>query len=250
MHESVLDISFMQNLNKSSANTDNSFCDCLWQNLRKCSTSGCWRVADIQLGTPPRPPASHSWPPAYCRRVWSCCGVLPADCHLESPRCSQRMRQFSGSRWDHGGGLWKPHPHHGWKYSQTGWLHLSERCRPPLESYLRDCIWMIRKNYVLVCCWLKHEDRWSCTSEHVSTCDKEDSVVSAEGAVLPTLAFPVDHDFHDLCPQRDVGGIEGHTGGRAIACLIILAWDKERRQMEVVWDYVFLLCPVHIQTYM
>lgn len=65
--------------------------------------------------------------------------------------------------------------------------------------------------------------------EFVSTCDIEDGVVSGEGAVLPALAFPVDHDLHDLRPQRDVGGVDGHTGGGAVTCLVVLAWDKQRR---------------------
>jgi len=49
-------------------------------------------------------------------------------------------------------------------------------------------------------------------NELVSTCDKEDCVVSGEGAVLPALTLPVDHDLHDLCSQRDFGGVDGHAG--------------------------------------
>lgn len=59
--------------------------------------------------------------------------------------------------------------------------------------------------------------------EFVSTCDVEDGVVSREGAVLPALTFLVDHNLHDLCPQRDVGGVDGQTGGGAVTCLVVLA---------------------------
>lgn len=47
----------------------------------------------------------------------------------------------------------------------------------------------------------------------VFTCHKENRVVHTEGTVLPALPFPVHHDLHDFCPQRDVGGVDGHAGG-------------------------------------
>lgn len=62
-----------------------------------------------------------------------------------------------------------------------------------------------------------------------STCDVEDTVISGEGAVLPALTLPVHHDLHDLGPQGDVGGVDGHTGGGTVACLIILTWNNQRR---------------------
>lgn len=87
--------------------------------------------------------------------------------------------------------------------------------------------------YLLV--WLKHADRQNGTScvILVSTCDVEDSVVSGEGAVLPALTFPVNHDLHDLCPQRDSSSVDGHTGGGAVTCLVVLAWDnREDEQIQ------------------
>lgn len=66
----------------------------------------------------------------------------------------------------------------------------------------------------------------------VPTCDVEDSVVGRKRAVLPALTLPVDHDLHDFSPQRDVGGIDGHTGGGAVARLRVLTWDTRTRQDE------------------
>lgn len=83
--------------------------------------------------------------------------------------------------------------------------------------------------------WLKHADRQNGTScvILVSTCDVEDSVVSGEGAVLPALTFPVNHDLHDLCPQRDISSVDGHTGGGAVTCLVVLAWEnREDEQIQ------------------
>lgn len=68
--------------------------------------------------------------------------------------------------------------------------------------------------------------------EFDSTCDVEDTVVSGEGAVLPALTLPVDHDLHDLGAQRDVGGVDGHTGGGTVTRLIILTWNNQRRRTE------------------
>lgn len=56
----------------------------------------------------------------------------------------------------------------------------------------------------------------------VSTCDHVDGVGGGERDVLPALALPVDHDLHDLCPQGDVGGVDGHAGGRVVALLEVL----------------------------
>lgn len=71
----------------------------------------------------------------------------------------------------------------------------------------------------------------------VSTCDVENRVVSTEGRVLPALTLPIDHDLHDLCPQRDAGGVQGQGRGGAIACLVILALkNEERGKMSVLLD--------------
>lgn len=56
-----------------------------------------------------------------------------------------------------------------------------------------------------------------------ATCDVEDAVVGGEGTVLPALPFPVNHDLHHFGSQRDAGGVDGHAGGRAVACLVVLA---------------------------
>lgn len=68
--------------------------------------------------------------------------------------------------------------------------------------------------------------------EFDSTCDVEDTVVRGEGAVLPALTLPVDHDLHDLGAQGDVGGVDGHTGGGTVTRLIILTWNNQRRRTE------------------
>lgn len=68
----------------------------------------------------------------------------------------------------------------------------------------------------------------------VSTCHVEHRVVHTEWTVLPALPFPVHHDLHDFCPQRDVGGVDGHTGGGAVACLVVLTWDQEETDATVI----------------
>lgn len=55
----------------------------------------------------------------------------------------------------------------------------------------------------------------------------EDSVVGGKWAVLPALPLPVHHDFHYFCPEREVGGVDGHAGRRAIARLGVLTWNKQ-----------------------
>lgn len=70
----------------------------------------------------------------------------------------------------------------------------------------------------------------------VPTCDVEDSVVGRQWAVLPALTLPVDHDLHDLCPQWDVGGIDGHAGGGAITRLRVLTWDTRTRRERISYN--------------
>lgn len=76
---------------------------------------------------------------------------------------------------------------------------------------------------------MTHANIWICTSclIFVSTCDVEHSIVSGEGTVLPLLTFPVYHNLHDLCPQRDVSSVDGYPRGGAVTCLVVLAWDKK-----------------------
>lgn len=74
---------------------------------------------------------------------------------------------------------------------------------------------------ILLVLWMK---RVKC----VSTCHVENRVVHSEGTVLAALPFPVHHDLHDFCPQRDVAGVDGHAGGGAVARLVVLAWDDQR----------------------
>lgn len=83
--------------------------------------------------------------------------------------------------------------------------------------------------------------------ECVSTCDVEDGVVSCEGAVLPALAFPVDHDLHDLCPQGDVAGVDGHPGGGAVTGLVVLACDKQRQAERKAVHFVTACARVKVR---
>lgn len=71
---------------------------------------------------------------------------------------------------------------------------------------------------------------WFCAS----TCHVEHRVVHAEWTVLPALPFPVHHDLHDFCPQGDAGGVDGHTGGGAVARLVVLTWDQEETDATVI----------------
>lgn len=66
----------------------------------------------------------------------------------------------------------------------------------------------------------------------VPTGDVEDGVVGGERAVLPALPLPVDHDLHDLCPQGDVGGVDGHAGGGAVARLGVLTWYTHTHALQ------------------
>lgn len=111
----------------------------LWEAAAWSSSESGWQqLADTRWGTLPPPPASHSCAPAGCKCVWSHRGVSPAGCHLWSPRCSRWRRQFWGSHWDRGAGLWRPRPHHERKHCQTGWPQPSGRCWQPQGSYLRE----------------------------------------------------------------------------------------------------------------
>lgn len=211
-------------------------CRYLWP-VRTWSSrvSGWRRWVDTLQGTPPLPPASHSYSPARCRRVWSRRGGSPAGCRLWSPRCSRWRPPFWGTRWGRGAGLWRARPRRERKCSRTGWLRPSGRFQLQLGSYLREREReRVRQGRNEFCPfgWNILNAVWICTFEFFSTCDIEDAVVGAEGAVLSALTFPVDHDLHDLCAQWDVGGVDGQTGGGTAARLKVLAWDKPRRWIE------------------
>lgn len=69
--------------------------------------------------------------------------------------------------------------------------------------------------------WMKMDKRGL-----VPTCDVEDAVVGGEGAVLPALTLPVDHDLHHLSAHRDAAGVQGDAGGGAVTGLVVLTCNQ------------------------